>query len=337
MRMWNLGGSFLLLCAMTLGLGACGDNGSGSSTASTAVSTSAASGKPRAVVGFSQTGGESDWRTANTKSIQDEALKRNIKLNFSDAQGNPENQISAIRNFISKKVDIIMLSPKVETGFESVLKEAKDAGIPVIMEDRRADVPEDYYAAFIGSDFVEEGRRAAEWLGKKMNGEGNIAQITGSPGSAPANDRKKGFDEVIAAKFPKMKIIKEQTGDFDQSKGKEVMEAFLKSPDGKQINAVFAHNDDMALGAIQAIEAAGLKPGKDIIIVSIDSIRAGLQAIVDGKLNCSVECNPILGPSLFDIAEKILAKEPIANKRMASPESVFDSTNAKQALPTRQY
>ncbi len=287
-------------------------------------------------VGFAQVGAESGWRTANTKSIKDEAEKRGIELMFDDAQQKQENQIKAIKAFIAAKVDVIMFSPVVATGWESVLKEAKEAKIPVILSDRAIDPDNpDLYATFIGSNFIEEGRRAATWLAKKMNGKAKIAELVGTVGSAPANERKKGFEEILA-KNPGMKIIKSQTGDFKRDKGKSVMEAFLKSPEGKDIDAVFAHNDDMAIGAIQAIEAAGKKPGKDIVIVSIDGVKAAFEAMVAGKLNCTVECNPLLGPQLFDAVEAIVAGKPV-EKRIESKEGVFDETQAKDEIAKRQY
>jgi simple sugar transport system substrate-binding protein len=308
------------------------DSASGNGGATTQAS---GPGGKKIVVGYSQIGAESAWRTANSQSIQDEAKKRGIELKFSDAQQKQENQIKAIRAFIAQKVDVIMLSPVVEDGFEPVLKEAKAAGIPVVLSDRRAKVPDDYYATFIGSDFVEEGRRAANWLAKRMNGKANIAELEGTTGSAPANDRKAGFAEVLA-KHPDMKILMSQTGDFTRAGGKEVMEAFLKSPQGKQINALYAHNDDMALGAIQAIEEAGLKPGKDITIVSIDGVRGAFEAMLEGKLNCTVECNPLIGPLLYDAVEKLARGETIP-KRLTVDEGVFDESMAKEALPSRKY
>ena len=162
-----------------------------------------------------------------------------------------------------------------------------------------------------------------------------IAELTGTPNSAPANDRKKGFEEVLT-QYPGMSIVYSQTGDFTRAKGKEVMEALLKSPVGKRINALFAHNDDMALGAIQAIEAAGLKPGKDITIVSIDGIKDALVAITEGKLNCSVECNPLLGPKVFDAVQAVMDKKPLP-KRIVVEDSMFDATNAAKELPNRKY
>ena len=252
-------------------------------------------------VGFSQIGAESGWRTANTDSIKSEAAKRGIDLKFADAQQKQENQIKALRSFIAQGVDVIAFSPVVETGLEPVLKEIKRAKIPVILTDRAVEVSDpSLYVTFIGSDFVEEGRRAGDWVVKTIgtDGKANIAVLEGTPGSAPAIDRKKGFAESIA-KAPGIKIIKSQSGDFTRAKGKEVMEAFLKSPEGKSINVLFAHNDDMALGAIQAMEEAGIKPGKDIKIISIDGVHDAFQAMVEGKLNCTVECNPLLRPTTF--------------------------------------
>jgi len=287
-------------------------------------------------VGFSQIGAESAWRTANTDSIKSEAAKRGIELKFADAQQKQENQIKALRSFIAQNVDVIAFSPVVETGWEPVLREIKRAGIPVVLSDRAVKVSDpSLFVTFIGSDFVEEGRRAGQWLVEKTKGKAVIAELVGTPGSAPAVDRKKGFEEAIAAQ-PGMKIIKSQSGDFTRAKGKEVMETFLKSPEGKQITVLYAHNDDMALGAIQAIEEAGLKPGTDIIIVSIDGVRGAFVAMVTGKLNCTVECNPMIGSQLFDIIKKVAAGQPVP-KRIAVEEGVFDQSTAAAALPTRKY
>ena len=276
-------------------------------------------------VGFSQVGAESDWRKASTESIKGEAAKRaNIELTFSDAQQKQENQIKAIRNFISKGVDVISFSPVVATGFEDVLKEAKEAEIPVVLFDRAVEVSEPgLYVSFIGSDFVEEGRRAGRWVAANMNGKANVAELVGTVGSAPAIDRKKGFEEIIKD-YPDIKIIKSQSGDFTRAKGKEVMESFLKSPEADQIQVLFAHNDDMALGAIQAIEEAGKKPGKDIVIISIDGVKTMFEAINEGKANCTVECNPLIGPQLFEVVEKIHAGEKVP-ARIPSQEGVYDN------------
>lgn len=294
------------------------------------------SGEKKLTVGFSQIGAESAWRTANTESIKAEAAKRGINLQFADAQQKQENQIKALRSFIAQGVDVIAFSPVVETGWEPVLKEIKRASIPVVLSDRAVKVSEEgLYVTFIGSDFVEEGRRAARWLAEKTGGKAVIAELVGTPGSAPAIDRKKGFEEILA-NHPDMRTIKSQSGDFTRAKGKEVMETFLKSPEGRQITALYAHNDDMALGAIQAIEEAGLKPGTDILIVSIDGVRAAFEAMVAGKLNCTVECNPLIGPQLFDLIEKVARGESVP-ARVAVEEGVFDQSQAAAALPTRQY
>src|SRR6476620_4248345 len=288
------------------------------------------------VVGFSQIGAESGWRTANTESIKSEAAKRGIELKFADAQQKQENQIKALRSFIAQGVDVIAFSPVVETGWQPVLTEIKRAKIPVILSDRAGKVTDDsLYVTFIGSDFIEEGRRAANWLAKASGGKAVIAELVGTPGSAPAIDRKKGFEEVLA-KHPDMKIVKSQSGDFTRAKGKEVMEAFLKAPDGKNITALFAHNDDMALGAIQAMEEAGIKPGKDILIVSIDGVRGAFEAMAAGKLNCTVECNPLIGPQLFDAVEAVMAKKSLP-KRTSVEESTYEQSQAAAELPNRKY
>lgn len=287
-------------------------------------------------VGFSQIGAESGWRTAETESIRSEAAARGIDLRFSDAQGKQENQIQAIRQFISMKVDAIILAPKVETGFEPVLREARKAGIPVILVDRGVEVSDDsLYATLIASDFVAEGRMAAEWLAERLGGRGNIVELQGTTGAAPAIDRKAGFEEVLAA-HPDMKILRSQSGDFSRSGGKTVMEAFLGSMNPADIDAVYAHNDDMALGAIQAIQQAGLKPGEDIVIISIDGIRPAFEAMAQGTLDCTVECNPLLGPAAFDAVEQVLAGETLP-KWIKVEDRIFDKSQAAAELPNRKY
>jgi len=282
------------------------------------------------IMGFSQIGAESDWRTANTRSIKAEAKKRGVDLRFADAQGKQENQIEALRTFITQKVDIIAFSPKVETGWTPVLTEIKEAGIPVIITDRAVDSDPSLYVAFIGSDFVEEGRRAARWLAENTEGKLRIAELQGTVGASCAIDRKKGFEEVLKD-HPRMEIVLSQDGDFSRAKGKEVMEAFLKSPKGQDINCLFAHNDDMALGAIQAIKAAGKKPGVDVTIISIDGVRAAFDAMIAGELNCTVECNPLIGPKVFDLVEALI------KKRITIVEGVFDQKVAKDVIETRKY
>ncbi len=287
------------------------------------------------VVGFAQIGAESGWRDGETQSIKETAAKLGVDLKFSDAQQKQENQIKALRAFIAQKVDVIGIPPVVTTGFETVLQEAKDAGIPVIFIDRKADVPEDLYATFIGSDFVLEGKNAAIELGKQVDEKANIVELEGTVGAGPAIDRKKGFDDEIAANHKDIKVLESQSGDFNLAKGKEVMQSFLKKYPG-QIQAVYAHNDEMALGAIQAIEEAGLKPGVDIKIVSIDGEKAIFEAMVAGKANVTVECNPLLGPQFFEAALKLANGETV-DKWIKSNEGIFRQDTAAAELPKRVY
>ncbi|MCX7278580.1 MAG: ABC transporter substrate-binding protein [Burkholderiales bacterium] len=290
------------------------------------------------VLGFSQVGAESEWRTANTDSIKASAAEAGIELKFSDAQQKQENQIKAIRSFIAQKVDVIAFSPVVESGWETVLREAKAAKIPVVLTDRSVNVKDDsLYVSFMGSDFTEEGRKAGRWLVDAMkgtSGDVNIVELQGTVGSAPAIDRKKGFEEIIKAD-PKFKIIRSQTGDFTRAKGKEVMEAFLKA-EGKKINVLYAHNDDMAIGAIQAIEEAGLKPAKDITIISIDAVKGAFEAMIAGKLNVSVECSPLLGPQLMSAVKDLKAGKTL-QKRIVTEEGIFPMEVAAKEFPKRKY
>jgi simple sugar transport system substrate-binding protein len=285
-------------------------------------------------VGFAQTGAESVWRMANTDSMKSEAEKRGIDLKFADGQSKPENQIRAVRSFVAQRVDAIVLAPIVVTGWDNVLREAKNAHIPVIIMDRKVTADPSLYTAFIGSDFYQEGAMVADWLAKNAGERRKIVELQGEPGSAAANERKRAFADAIA-KHPGFKVIDSQTGNFRRAEGKQVMEALLKKH-GRDIEILYSHNDDMALGAIQAIEEAGLKPGKDITIVSIDAIKEAIQAIVDGKINCTVECNPLFGPKVYDAIEKILRGESVP-KEMYNKDELFDATNAAAALPTRKY
>jgi ABC-type sugar transport system substrate-binding protein len=323
--------TILLAAALAGPLAACGGgDGDGAGSGS-------GSDDGKITLGFSQVGAESGWRTANTKSIQESAAAAGIELKFSDAQQKQENQIKAIRSFIQQKVDIIAFSPVVESGWDTVLKEAKDADIPVILTDRAVDSPDtSLYKSFLGSDFVEEGKKAGDWLVKEYASSTdpvNIVELQGTTGSAPANDRKKGFGDVIAAE-PKFKVVASQTGDFTRAKGKEVMEAFLKAnPD---IDVLYAHNDDMGLGAIEAIEGAGKKPGTDIKIITVDAVRDGMQALADGKINFIVECSPLLGPQLMELVKKVNAGETV-EARIITKETTFTQEQAKTVLPERQY
>lgn len=220
----------------------------------------------------------------------------------------------------------------VETGWETVLQEAKDAGIPVIMVDRRADVPRELYATYLGSDFVEEGRKAGNEMNNLLPDGGKIVELVGTVGSAPANDRYSGFREALA---DNIEIIDSQSGDFTRAGGKEVMEAFLKNY-GDEIVGLYAHNDDMAIGAIQAIEEFGLQPGVDIKIVSIDAVRGAFEAMIDGKLNVTVECNPLLGPQFYELALRAVNGEELP-EWVPSEESIYYPDNASELLPERQY
>lgn len=290
------------------------------------------------VLGFSQIGAESEWRTANSESIKSSAKEAGVDLKFADAQQKQENQIKAIRSFIAQKVDVIAFSPVVESGWGAVLREAKAAKIPVILTDRAVnEKDESLWVTFMGSDFVEEGRKAGRWLVEKMKdqkGEVNIVELQGTVGSAPAIDRKKGFEEIIKAD-PKFKIIRSQTGDFTRAKGKEVMEAFLKA-EGKKINVLYAHNDDMAIGAIQAIEEAGMKPAKDITIISIDAVKGAFEAMIAGKLNVSVECSPLLGPQLMQAVKDLKAGKTLP-RRIVTQEGIFPMETAAAEFPKRKY
>ncbi len=342
----------LCSCLAAASLAAC-SSGASSSATTAAPQTTAAQGETtkkaeettgkaadtsgeKLVVGFAQIGQESGWRDAETLSIQTYASENadKVELLFADAQQKQENQIKAIKNFIEQGVDVIGLAPVVETGWDQVFAEAQEAGIPIILLDRRADVSEDLYATFIGSDFIEEGKMAAKEMAKLIGEEGKIVELEGTVGASAATDRKTGFDDEIKASFPNIEIIASQTGDFTRAQGKEVMESFLKS--NKDIKGVYAHNDDMALGAIEAIKEAGLKPGEDIKIVSIDGVRAIFEAMAAGEANCTVECNPLLGPLLFETAAKLKAGESV-EKWVKSVDGVFTSDMAAEVLPNRKY
>ncbi|MEU6427840.1 ABC transporter substrate-binding protein [Microbispora sp. NPDC046973] len=325
--------ALILAGATALTMAGCGSNSGGGDSASGG--GSADDGK--IVMGFAQVGAESGWRTANTKDIQESAKAAGVELKFSDAQQKQENQIKAIRSYIQQKVDVIAFSPVVESGWDTVLKEAQNAKIPVILTDRAVDSKDtSLYKTFLGSDFVEEGKKAGQWLVdqyKDSKDEVNIVQLEGTTGSAPANDRKAGFQQVISAD-PKFKVIASQSGDFTRAKGKEVMEAFLKS--NPKIDVLYAHNDDMGLGAIEAIEGAGKVPGKDIKIITVDAVHDGMQALADGKINYIVECSPLLGTQLMDLAKKVVKGEQVP-QRVVTEETTFTQEQAKEALPNRKY
>jgi galactofuranose transport system substrate-binding protein len=335
-KMWMRGTVAAVSAAAMLTLAACSSeqapSGEGEEPAS---GEEMAEGDDVISIGFSQVGAESGWRAANTQSIQDTLTEENgFDLSFSDAQQKQENQIQAIRSYISQGVDVIAFSPVVESGWDPVLQEAQAADIPVILTDRAVDSADDsLYESFIGSDFVLEGEMAGEWAVEQYDGEGyKMVELQGTTGSAPAIDRKEGFGAAIEGSD--IEVIDSQTGNFTRTEGKQVMEGFLQKYD--DIDLVFAHNDDMGLGAIEAIEAAGMVPGEDVKIITIDAVKDGMQALADGKINYIVECNPLLGPDLAEIAKKVVAGEEV-EKRIVVEDLAFDQEAAAEALPDRQY
>lgn len=289
------------------------------------------------IVGFAQLGSESAWRNANTESVKEAAKQAGIDLIFQNANGSQEMQKQIIKDFIIQKVDVIIFPPLVATGWESILSDAKKAGIPVIIADRTIKPNNtNLYSVFVGEDFLLEGKKAAKWLVQNVspNTKINILELRGLADSSPAIDRAKGF-RMIISNYPNITFLDSVSGDFIKAKGKLQMQKMLKKH-GRAINVVFAHNDDMALGAIEAIREYGLKPGKDILIISIDGERAALQAIKDRKANVSVECTPMLGPKLIETAIKLYKKEKLP-KTIVMEEKVFTIENVNKELPLRPY
>ncbi len=334
-----------LVGAVTLALAGCSSSSgseesstAGGDTAATAAASAAASaagGEPISV-GFAQTGSESGWRSANTESMKEAFSEANgFNLTFNAADNDPAAQIAAVRSFINQGVDAIVIAPIVSDGWDDVLKEAQDANIPVILEDRTLSAPDDLFASWVGLDFKKEGVTAGTWA-KEQYGDTatKMVVLEGTTGSAPANDRAAGFDEAIAGS--KIEKIDSQTGDFTRDGGKKVMEGFLQKYGADGIDLVYAHNDDMALGAIEAIEAAGAKPGEDIKIISIDAVKDGMQALVDGKINYIVECNPLLGELAAGLVKDVLAGTPVEKANFVV-DSAFNQEEAAAALPDRKY
>jgi ABC-type sugar transport system substrate-binding protein len=286
-------------------------------------------------VGFAQTGSESGWRSANTESMKEAFSKQNgFDLTFNAADNDPAAQISAVRSFISQGVDAIVVAPIVEDGWDDVLQEAKDADIPVILEDRTITSSDDLYASWVGLDFKKEGVTAGEWAKETFTEPTKMVVLEGTTGSAPANDRAEGFTEGMGD--APIETIDSQTGDFTRDGGKTVMEGFLQKYGVDGIDLVYAHNDDMALGAIEAIEAAGGKPGEDIKIVSIDAVKDGMQALVDGKINFIVECNPLLGEQAADLVKKVVDGGDV-DKAYFVPDQSFTAEQAAEVLDSRPY
>ncbi|RWR23390.1 ABC transporter substrate-binding protein [Microbacterium enclense] len=286
-------------------------------------------------VGFAQTGSESGWRSANTESMKEAFSEANgFNLIFNAADNKPEAQIAAVRSFINQGVDAIVLAPIVTDGWDDVLQEAKDAGIPVILEDRTVSASEDLYASWIGLDFEKEGETAGEWVAENFGSTPtNLVILEGTTGSSAATDRATGFATAIEG--TDITVLDSQTGNFTRAEGKTVMEGFLQKY-GSQINLLFAHNDDMGLGALDAIKAAGLTPGTDIKIVTIDAVKDGMTALADGEFNYIVECNPLLGEKVAEVVKKVVDGESV-DKQYIVEDQAFDQEQAKAALPDRKY
>jgi len=283
-------------------------------------------------VGFAQTESNNPWRIAQTESMQAEAKKRGDQLVYTDAAGSAAKQVADVNSMIAQGVDLIFLAPREEKPLIPAIMAAKKAGIPVILLDRNVDqslakAGEDY-VTFIGSDFIEEGRRMAEWLIKNNGGKTKIIELEGTVGSSPANDRKKGFDDAINAAGG-FEIVASQSGDFARDKGRQVAESLLQAhPDA---NVIYAHNDEMAMGAIAALEAAGKVPGKDVLVLSIDGGKEAVQAVVDGKIAAVVECNPRFGPKAFETLDRYAAGETIEPK-LINEDKFYDLSNAAQEV-----
>lgn len=316
----------IIMMAAAVFLAACSQEDSGSG----------AGAEDSLTVGFSQIGSESGWRTSFSNSIRAEAEKRGIDLRFSDAQQRQENQIRAVRSFIAQGVDAIVIAPVVETGWAPVLREAKRAGIPVVIVDRNMAL-EDHslYLTRVASDFVEEGRKAARWLMEETGGDCDIVELQGTVGATAAIDRQQGFNEIIAD-YPEAEIIRSQTADFTRSRGKEVMESMLRAEGGgNDICAVWAHNDEMALGAILAIKEAGLDPADDILVVSVDAIPDIFKAMAEGDANATVELSPHMGTPALDVIEQYFAGKRDFDKLISVNGDLFLQDTAAEEYARR--
>lgn len=283
-------------------------------------------------IGFSQIGSESGWRAAETTVTKQQAEARGINLKFADAQQKQENQISALRSFVAQGVDAILIAPVVATGWDEILEEAKDAGIPVILLDRTVDAPDDLYLTAVTSDLVHEGEVAGQWLVDDQAGaDCRIVELQGTTGSSPAIDRKNGFEKAIAG-HDNLEIVRSQTGDFTRSQGKVVMESFLKAEGGENICALYAHNDDMAVGAIQAVREAGLKPGVDIKIVAIDAVPDAHLALANGEMNATIELTPNMAGPALDALASYLAYGTVPPKWIQTESRLYTAADDNQAV-----
>ncbi|MFF1530365.1 ABC transporter substrate-binding protein [Cellulomonas sp. NPDC058312] len=281
-------------------------------------------------VGFSQLGAESGWRTANTESVKASLTEEaGFDLNFVDAQQKQENQIKALRDFVAQDVDVIAFSPVIETGWDEVLQEIKDAGIPVVLVDRTVDTTvEDPYVTWIGADFRQEGTTAGEWVAENAP-DAKIFELQGTLGSGAQIDREEGFDEIVGDQ-----VVGKASGNFTRAEGKTAVEAALQAY--PETTLIFTHNDDMGLGAIEAIEAAGKVPGEDIQIVSVDGVRDGLQALVDKKFNYVVECNPVFGDQLAELIQQVADGEDVPKETIVVDQA-FDQTITQADVDARAY
>ena len=319
----------LLLCAALLCACAPDEN------AQTAAAPTAAP----VLLGFSQLGSESAWRVGSTRSIEEAAERHGVSLMMLNAYQKQEKQIDAIRSFISYRVDVISFAPIVEDGWDTVLTEAKAAGIPVILVDRLITTEdESLYACFVGADFIKEGRSAGEFLIKKADAMGaehlNIVEITGTEDSTPQRQRHQGFHDTIAGD-ERFTVLESISGDFLVSKGEECMR-YLLDKYGEDIDVLYSHNDGMTLGAIDAIREYGLSPGSDIIIITVDGEQAAIDLLKAGEINCVVECTPNLGDSVMELAKKLAAGEDVP--RMSHPdEDVFTEFDDLSDLAPRGY
>lgn len=290
------------------------------------------------VLGFSQLGSESDWRNANSRSVKEAAKEAGITLIFDNAEQSQSKQFEAIRSFIRQKVDVIAIAPVVQSGWEGILNEIQEAGIPVIIVDRAVDTADaSQYVTLIGSDLYEEGQKAGKYVLDKMaanTGPIGIVELKGTEGSTPTIDRSRGFHDTIKG-TDKFVIIGNEYADFTHEQGKEKMRSLLHRLGG-DIDVLFSHNDDMALGAIEAMEEYGLQPGKDVVIVSVDGTRKALEQLIKGKINCVVECNPLLGPNLMQAVNEIMEGRTLP-KRIVTPESVFTEVTAEREISSRKY
>ena len=275
-------------------------------------------------VGFLQIGSESGWRAAETAVTKAEAAARGIDLKFADAQQKQENQIKAIRGFIEQGVDAILLAPVVATGWQDVLTEAQEAGIPVVLLDRGVDTDPQLFLASVASDQIKKGRVAGQWLVDAVNGAPcRVVELQGTVGSTLAINRKKGFEQAIASAL-NVSIVRSQTGEFTRSKGKEVMEGMLRAEGGgRSVCTVYAHNDDMVIAAIQAIKEAGRAPGKDILVVSIDAVPDIFAAMAAGEANATVELTPNMAGPAFDVLEAYLRDGIPAPKLIVTPSTLY--------------